>query len=144
MPRADKKQKVTLYLDPGIKAALEDLSARRNHSFSLLGEAAIASFVSPDGEQRREAAFAKRLDRIDRRIARLERDTAITNEAFALFMRSWLAATPQSPDATQPAVRAQAAKRYDQFLETLGRRLASGRTLRNEIGDDANAAKRQE
>lgn len=136
MPRPDKKKKLTVYLDPDLMAALGDLSARRNHSLSLVAEAAIASLLSPDAEQRREAAFAKRLDRIDRRIGRLERDIAISNEAFALFMRSWLAATPPAPDAAQPAVRAQAATRYDQFLQALGRRLASGLTLRHEISDD--------
>jgi predicted transcriptional regulator len=136
MPRQDKKHKLTVYLDPGLMAALADLSARRKHSLSLVAEAAIASFLSPDAEQRREAAFAKRLDRLDRRIGRLERDVVISNEAFALFMRSWLAAMPPSPDATQPAARAQAAVRYDQFLDALGRRLASGQTLRLEIAED--------
>lgn len=136
MPRPDKKQKLTVYLDPGLMAAIADLSARRNHSLSLIAEAAIASFLSPDAEQRREAAFTKRLDRLDRRIGRLERDVAISNEAFALFMRSWLAATPPSPDASQPAARAQAATRYDKFLEALGRRLASGQSLRHEIAED--------
>lgn len=140
MPRPDKKQKLTVYLDPALMAALADLSARRGHSLSLIAEAAIASFLSPDGEQRREAAFAKRLDRLDRRMSRVERDAAISVEAFGLFMRSWLAATPQSPDAAQPAVRAQAASRYDQFLATLGRRLASGRTLHSEIVEDISAA----
>lgn len=144
MPRPDKKEKVTLYLDPGLKAALVDLSVRRKHSISLLGEAAITSLLSPDAEQRREAAFAKRLDRIDRRLGRLERDIAIANEAFALYMRSWLAATPQSPDAAQPTIRAQAAIRYDKFLETLGRRLASGKTLSAEISDDTLATEPDE
>ena len=119
MSRPEKKQKLTVYLDPDLMAALADLSSRRKHSLSLVAEAAVASFLSPDAEQRREAAFAKRLDRLDRRIGRLERDVSISNEAFALFMRSWLAAT-----------------RYDQFLEALGRRLASGQTVQQEIADD--------
>ena len=136
MPRPDKKQKFTVYLDPGLMGALHDLAARRGHSNSLVAEAAIASFLSPDADQRREAAFAKRLDTIERRLGRLERDVTISNEAFALFMRSWLAATPPSPDAAQPAVRAQAGKRYDQFIETLGRRLASGKALHDEVAED--------
>lgn len=140
MPRPDKKQKFTVYLDPGLMGALYDLAARRGHSNSLVAEAAIASFLSPDADQRREAAFTKRLDTIDRRIGRLERDVAIINEAFALFMRSWLAATPQSPDAAQPAMRAQAGKRYDQFIEALGRRLASGKALHDEIAEDIAAS----
>jgi predicted transcriptional regulator len=53
---------------------LKDHAGRREQSRSMIAEAAIASFLSPDADDRREAALAKRLDRIDRTIQRLERD----------------------------------------------------------------------
>ena len=40
----------------------------------MIAEAAVAAFLSPDDGERREAAITKRLDQIDRRIARIERD----------------------------------------------------------------------
>jgi hypothetical protein len=40
------------------------------------------------------------------------------------------------PDATQAATRAKALERYDSFLEALGRRLAKGPKLRQEIGEE--------
>jgi predicted transcriptional regulator len=134
----EKKVRLSVYLDPPLMASLADFAARRDKSRSLIAEAAIASFLSPDTDERREAAVGKRLDGIDRRIQRLERDTAIAIETLALFVRFWLGSTPPLPDAAQAATRAKALERYDSFLEALGRRLAKGPKLRQEIGEDIN------
>jgi hypothetical protein len=132
----EKKVRLSVYLDPSVMASLADFAARRDKSRSLIAEAAIASFLSPDTDERREGALSKRLDGIDRRIQRLERDTAIAIETLALFVRFWLGSTPPLPDAAQDATRAKALERYDSFLEALGRRLAKGPKLRQEIGED--------
>ena len=130
----EKKARLSVYLDPAIMRSLADLAARRDRSRSLIAEAAIASFLSPDADERREAVIAKQLDGIDRRMQRLERDTNITIETMALFVRFWLGSTPPLPDAAQAATRAKALERYDSFLDALGRRLAKGPKFRQEIG----------
>jgi len=131
-----KKKRLSIYLDPELMGLLADYADRREQSRSMIAEAAIASFLSPDADERKEAAIAKRLDRIDRAVQRLERDIGIANEAFALFVRSWLTATPPLPEAAQAAARAQAGERYDRFIEALGRRLARGPRLKHEVPDD--------
>lgn len=132
----EKKARLSVYLDPAIMRSLADFATRREQSRSLIAEAAIASFLSPDADERREAVIAKRLDGIDRRMQRLERDTSITIETLALFVRFWLGSTPPLPDAAQAATRAKAIERYDNFLDALGRRLAKGPRLRQEIGEE--------
>jgi predicted transcriptional regulator len=132
----EKKVRLSVYLDPELMRSLADYAARRDQSRSLIAEAAVASFLSPDADERREAAIAKRLDGIDRRLQRLERDIGISVEMLAVFIRFWLASTPQLPDAAQTAARAKAGERYDNFLDALGRRLAKGPRLRQEIGDE--------
>lgn len=132
----EKKSRLSVYLDPAVMRSLADYAARRERSRSVIAEAAIASFLSPDANERREAAAAKRLDGFDRRLHRLERDIGIAVEMLAIFVRFWLASTPQLPDAAQAAVRAKAGERYDQFMEALGRRLAKGPKLRDEISED--------
>lgn len=134
----EKKSRLSVYLDPALMRSLADYASRREQSRSLIAEAAVASFLSPDADERREAAVAKRLDGIDRRLQRLERDIGITVEMIAIFVRFWLASTPQLPDTAQAAARAKAGERYDQFLEALGRRLAKGPKLRQEIGEDVD------
>ena len=131
-----KKAQISVYLDQTVMAMLADYAARRDRSQSLIAEAAIASFLSPDADSQREAALSKRLDQIDRRIARLERDVGISIETLAVFIRFWLATTPALPEPMAQAARAKASERYDAFVSALGRRLAKGPTLRQEIPED--------
>lgn len=131
-----KKTKVSVYVDQDVMTMLADYAARRNLSQSMVAEAAIASFLSPDDAERREAAIGKRLDQLDRRMTRLERDVGIAIETLALFIRFWLATTPALPEPAAQAARAKAAERYENFITALGRRLAKGPNLRQEIAED--------
>ena len=134
---APKKQaQISVYLDPDLVKVLLAYAARREQPTSLIAEAAIASFLSPDADERREAAIAKRLDQIDRRVARLERDVGIAVETLALFIRFWLTTTPPLPEPAAQAARAKAGARYDNFVAALGRRLSQGPKLRQEIPED--------
>ena len=133
-----KKTQISVYLDPDVMTMLAEYAARRNQSQSLVAEAAIASFLSPDAADRREAAFAKRLDQLDRRLARTERDVGIGIESLAVFIRFWLATTPALPEPAAQAARAKASERYDAFVTALGRRLAKGPRLRQEIPEDVS------
>lgn len=131
-----KKTKLSAYLDPDVMAMLADYAARRDQPQSMIAEAAIASFLSPDVAERREAVLAKRLDQLDRRMTRLERDVGIAIETLAVFIRFWLATTPALPEPAAQAARAQASDRYETFVAALGRRLAKGPKLRQEISED--------
>lgn len=136
MRKPARKQRLSVYLDPAVMNRLADHAARRDQSRSLIAEAAIESFLSPDAAERQEAAITKRLDQIDRRMARLERDVGISIEMFAVFVRFWLGTTPTLPEPTAQAARAKTAERYDAFVTALGRRLAKGPRLRQELPED--------
>lgn len=139
MSARKKKTQISVYLDPDIMMMLADYAARREQSQSMIAEAAIASFLSPDDAERREAIVAKRLDQIDRRMTRLERDLGISVETLAVFIRFWLTTTPALPEPAAQAARAKAAERYESFIAALGRRLAKGPKLRQEIPEDVSA-----
>ena len=96
-------------------------------------ETALASHLSPDGADRLEAALARRLDRMTRQLERMERHVDISNEALALFVRFWLTSTPPLPDAHKPPRRPKGASATKASSRRLGRRLARGRTLADEI-----------
>ena len=133
-----KKSKFTVYLDPDVTQALTDFAARRDQSQSMIAEAAIASFLSPDDAERREAVVATRLDQIDRRMTRLERDVGIAVETLAVFIRFWITTTPALPEPAAQAARAKSAERYEAFITALGRRLVKGPKLRQEIPEDVS------
>lgn len=132
------KTPFSVYLEPALMQSLAAYADRRGKSRSLVAEAAIASFLSPDADEQREAAIAKRLDRLDRRTTRLERDVGISVEMVALFVRFWLSNTPPPPEAERATLRRQGGDRYDAFIDALGRRLAKGPKVRQEIGEDVD------
>jgi predicted transcriptional regulator len=134
------KEQMTIYLEADVMRALSDYAERRGKPKSLVAEAAISSFLSPDAAERQEAAFTRRLDRITRQMERLERDVGISAETLALFIRYWLMATPALPEQTQPSARAKGAERYDSFLQALGRRLAKGTAFLREVSFDQSNA----
>ena len=136
MANPRKKRKVTVYLDPPVEKALVEFAARRDRSQSMIAEAAIASFLSPDDAERREAIIARRLDQIDRRMTRVERDIGIAVETLAVFIRFWLATTPALPEPAANAAKAKVGERYEAFVTALGRRLAQGPKLRQEVSED--------
>lgn len=131
-----KKIKTTIYLDPEVERTLAEFAARRDQSQSMIAEAAIASFLSPDDAERREAIIAKRLDQLDRRMTRLARDVGIAVESIAVFIRFWITTTPALPEPAAQAARAKSNERYEAFVTALGRRLAKGPKLRQEISED--------
>ena len=143
MTNRRKKKKTTIYLDPDVEATLADFAARRDQSQSMIAEAAIASFLSPDDAERREAIVARRLDQLDRRMTRLERDVGIAVESLAVFIRFWVTTTPALPEPAAKAAKAKSGERYEAFITALGRRLAQGPKLRQEISEDVAGSDQQ-
>lgn len=127
------RTKATFRLPPDLMRRLADYSARKRVSQAMLVEAALESYLSPDGPDRLESALARRLDRLSRASERLERHVHIGNEALALFVRFWLTSTPPPSDALLAAAQAKGKERYKGFVEALGRRLAQGSQLADDV-----------
>jgi predicted transcriptional regulator len=132
------RTKHTFRLPPELATNLADFATRKRVPQALVVETALASYLSPDGSERLEAALGRRLDRLSRQMERMERHVTITNEALALFVRFWLTTTPALPDAAQAAAQTKGKERYDGYIEALVRRLAKGQTLATEISDDVD------
>ena len=131
-----KKARLSVYLDAEMMTQLCELADRKEQSKSVIAEAAITSFLTPDDADRREATIARRLDRLSRQGERLERDLWIAAETLALFIRFWLTVTPPLPESAQAAAQATGRERFESFLETLGRRLAKGQSVLREVSFD--------
>jgi hypothetical protein len=130
------RTKHTFRLLPELAGQLADYAGRKRVPQALVVETALSSYLSPDNSERMEAALGRRLDRLTRQVERLERHVTISNEALALFVRFWLTVTPPLPDTAQNAAQTKGRERYEGFVEALGRRLAKGQTLAQEISHD--------
>jgi len=132
--------KHTFRLPPDLSVQLADYAGRKRISQALVVEAALASFLSPDGSERLEAAISRRLDSQIRQLERLAEHIEISNEAVALFVRFWLTTTPPLPDTALAAAQANGRERYRGFVAALGRRMEKGQSLAREISDEAGPA----
>ncbi|MGH8060809.1 MAG: CopG family transcriptional regulator [Pseudoxanthomonas sp.] len=131
------RARLNVFLEREHARRLDELSAMKGVSKSGIIAAALASFLSPDGGDRREAAMARRLDRLSQQYERLERDQTILIETLALFIRHNLAVTAPIPEAHQEAARAQGRLRFDQFIEQLARHLQRGHRLVKDVIEEA-------
>lgn len=136
------RTKATFRLPPDLTRRLADYALRKRVSQAIVVETALESYLSADGPDRLEAAVARRLDRLSRASERLEHHVTIGNEALALFVRFWLTSTPPLPASSQAAAQAKGRERYQGFVEALGRQLARGPSLADEVSVEA-AARRE-
>ncbi len=131
------RERINVYFPPELLRQLIDLAERKRMSRSSIVEAAVTSFLSPDGSERMEAALARRLDRLSRQVQRLERDLTISTETLALFIRFWFTVTPPLPADAQVSAQAKGRERFDNFVEAIARRFAKGQSLLKDIANDA-------
>ncbi|MEB5485039.1 ribbon-helix-helix protein, CopG family [Burkholderia pseudomallei] len=127
------QHRLNLFIPHEHAKRLDELAAKRGVSKSSIVAAALASWLSPDAGDQREAAIAKRLDRLTRQFERLERDQNIEIETLALFVRYFLTVSMPVPEAHQEAAKAQGKARFEQFVEQLGRHLLRGRSLVRDV-----------
>lgn len=131
-----KRTRRNVFLEREHAQRLEELSVMKGVSQSGIMAAALASFFSPDGGDRREAAMARRLDRLTQQYERLERDQTILIETVALFIRYTLSVSAPIPEAHQTAARAQGRARFNQFIDQLGRHLQRGGSLVRQVHEE--------
>jgi len=130
--------RLNLFIPPEHARRLDELATKKGVSKSSIVAAALASWLSPDAGDQREAAIAKRLDRLSRQFEKLERDQNIEIETLALFVRYFLTVSTPVPEVHQDAARAQGKARFGQFVEQLGRHLMRGRSLVREVVEQLN------
>lgn len=134
------RTRMNVYFPPAMLREIAELADRKRVSRSAIVEAAVASFLSPDGADRREAAYTRRLDRLSRQAMRLERNLGITAETLALFIRFWLTITPPLDADAQASAQIKGRERFEGFVEALGRRLQAGESFLKEIPEDVGGS----
>ncbi len=130
------RNRLNLSLPVELIGRINDIADRKRVTRSAVVEAAVESFLSPDHADMQEAALTRRLDRLSRQIARLERDQRITTETLALFVRFWLTITPPIPAEEQASAQAKGRERFEGFVETLGKRVQKGKSFLDELPGD--------
>jgi hypothetical protein len=127
------KSKHTFRLPPDLADRLADYARRKRVTQAQVVETALNSFLSPDGSERMEAAFSRRIDKVMRQLDKLDYRAELNSEALALFVRFWLTSNPALPDAARAAAQAQGKERFEGFVEALARHMEFGRKLNDAV-----------
>lgn len=130
------RRRLNIFIEPEHARRLEDLAGAKGLSKSSIIAAALSSFLSPDGGDQREAAIAKRLDRLSHQLDKLDRDQNVLIETLALYVRYFLTVSTPVPEVHQEAARAQGRVRFSQFIEQLGRHILRGRSLVKDVFEE--------
>ena len=133
------RTRMNVYFSSDLLKQVEGLALRRNVSKSALIEAAVASFLSGDTTERLEAAMSRRLDKLGRQFDMLDEDVAILGETLSLFVQFWLTMTPPLSDSAKQSARIKGNERFEGFMQTLGKRLASGDRFLKELSRDMDS-----
>lgn len=134
------KSKHTFRLPPDLADRLADYARRKRVTQAQVVEAALNSFLSPDGSERMEAAFSRRIDKVMRQLDKLDYRAELNSEALALFVRFWLTANPALPDAARAAAQAQGKERFESFVEALARKMEFGPKLTDALRTSDNGS----
>lgn len=110
------KPRVNLRLSTKLNAEL----CRRADAYGLtktaIVEEALSQYLNPESAKRIETRLLERMDGFDERLGDMERDLAVTLEAFGQFVFYWLARTDPLPDGEREAAQALAERRFKFFV----------------------------
>ncbi len=130
--------KTTLWLDREVLNAVAREAGQRKVSKQSIMENSLKERYSEAGQLDRDAIIADRLNKLERSQRRLEQQNEISSEAHALFVRMWLASTPEvSPGDKERAVQS-ARERFDRYLAQLAKRLGQRAGKLNNSSDEVS------
>ncbi|MGE0409931.1 MAG: hypothetical protein AB7P23_11815 [Amphiplicatus sp.] len=133
------KARVNIHVTDEVALALDQAARRPGATKAAIVDAALAAYLSPESNDRRDGALIRRLDRFDRRAGRLERATNVLLETFALFLRHFFLYAPDFADAERKAAAARGAKRLSDFIDELGLAIASEKSFKRFLMDEFEA-----
>ena len=127
------KKRYTLYLSRPLARKFDLIAQQRQGAKSALVEEALRTSLEPQQHPGLDDGLARRLDELNRNVARIGRDVAIATETLALFVRYFLTITPPLPQSEQEPARLLGRERFQVFVAQVGRRLAGDHRLVSEV-----------
>jgi predicted transcriptional regulator len=135
--RPKRSRKVTVRLTEDLYNRLSAATERPGIGKSMVVEGALERFLSPAPSL--EDAVQDRLEDIDDKLDRLERNVRIMAETVALHARYHLSVMPPLPQSRQQEAALRGDERFRVLAEQVDRRVRLGRPLMEETIDRLNS-----
>jgi predicted transcriptional regulator len=127
------KPRQNLYLDADLSAELDRLAKKPGASKSSIVADALKAHLDRRGSKELDDKFRQRLDRMSHQLARIERNQRVLIETVATYIRFHFSVLPPLPESEQSAARALANERFQAFIEQVGRRVAGGQSVAEDL-----------
>lgn len=111
------RQQIYPAVTPALRKRLALYASKKGTSYSSVVESALTQYL--DAETTDRALLLRRMDRLGRDLAAVERDVDVLSHAFGLFLQMWFAHTPSIPDEMKRTAEQTARDRYERFLDHL-------------------------
>jgi hypothetical protein len=131
------KPRLIAYVDPKLHTQVAAAGAKPGWSQSSVVEAALKYFFSNAIEHERDALLIKRLDEMNRRLARMERDQQAHLELSDIGVHFQLVFGLRLKGEAWNAAVAEARPMFEKYRRALEDRIAPGRKLLGEALADA-------
>ena len=123
----NKKTRHQFLLEAGLTEKLEKLSRHPGAIKSDIIAHALEAFIERRGESEIDQRYGQRLDRLSRDLLHTRRDVEMILESLALFIRFNITLNAHTP-LPDKATQAVAQERFLNFVDQVGRQIASGKT----------------
>ncbi len=127
------KARQNLYIDNDLSKRLDRLAAKPGSSKSAIVADALKAHLDREGARELDDRLKPRLDKVTAQLNRIERHQRVLIECLALYIRFEFSVLPPLADADQAAGRTLAQERYQAFIEQVGRRIGSQRSMAEDV-----------
>ena len=119
-----KPRRLNIRITEKMNRQLERAARLHGVTMTAIIETALERYFGEATGEPPEALILRRLDRMDRRQAGLERDTLVTLETLQHYILYWLTLTEPVPEGERDGATALGRRRYDHFIAQVARRIA--------------------
>ena len=127
------KKRYTLYLSRPLARKFDLVAQQRNGAKSAMVEEALRASLEPRQHEGLDDGLARRLNELNKAVARQASDHNVATETLALLVRYFLTVMPPIPESDQESARLIGRRRFEIFLAEVGRRVAEGRRHAAEV-----------
>lgn len=127
------KPRQNLYLDADLCEELDRLARKPGTSKSAIVGDALKAHLEHRCANGLDERLKPRLDKLSTQLGRVERNQRVLIETLATYIRFHFGVLPPMPEADQKASRALANERFQAFIDQVGRRMAGGKSVADDL-----------
>ncbi|MBL8544331.1 MAG: hypothetical protein JNJ63_11050 [Hyphomonadaceae bacterium] len=119
----------SVYLPPDLRAKVTRLADAQGRAVSsVIVDAVRQKLARAENAGGDSVALGHRIARMEQRLEKVIRDSAMIKESLLLFVRVWLEHNPPLDEAIEESAAASASARFERFLDYVANAIDSGRS----------------